>query len=59
LQAQLSHRVYSFEGRGMILFLHRDFFSALKKKRQQCRSDSWKKGGKEEKVILAAKCPRF
>lgn len=37
------------------------FFLHYKKKRQQCRFDKWKrkKGGKEEKVTLAAKCPGF
>lgn len=42
---------------GIFLF----FLHYKKKKRQQCRFDRWKrkKGGKEEKVTLAAKCPGF
>lgn len=62
LQAQLSHKICSFKGRGMILiFTGFVFFLHYRRKRQQCRlmGGTERKEGKEKKVTLAAKCPRF
>lgn len=58
LQAQLSHKICSFKGRGMILiFTGFVFFLHYKRKRQQCRLDGWnrKKGREREKSYFSSK----
>lgn len=62
LQAQLSHKICSFKGRGIILIFRGFVFFCITKEKDSSAGlmgGRGRKEGKEKKVTLAAKCPRF